>query len=187
MLMTSSFSNSKLHALRKLAFFLFLIAGALFAVASNAMAQEARPSDKKSDGQFTGIALVTNDPVWYKQFNRPEPPSLAQISHLLPGERGVIATLFSNPTVQNGRVKIECTITAQDADGSSKSFPTGVCYEGPARPPNVLYPSLLDLQFEITENDVYGLAGFDIQMQDAYSDREVLLSVTFMQGRANDQ
>lgn len=173
--------------MNKFASVLSVIAVVLLFVGSNAIAQEANPSDKKSDGQFTGIALVTNDPNWYEQFNRPETPSLAQIDRLLPGERGVIATLFSNPTVQNGRAKIECTIIAKDADGSSKSFPTGICYEGPARPPNVLYPSLLDLQFEVTESDPFGLAGFDIHMQDAYSDREVLLSVTFLQGRANDQ
>jgi len=180
--MTARFSFSAIAVIVK-RFRLITIACILFPLfAMQATAQQARPSDKQSDGQFTGIALVTNDPVWYEQFNRPETPSLAQITSVAVGERGVIATLFSNPTLKNGNAKVECSLSVTQPDGTSQNLPSGICYEGPARPANVLYPSLMDIQFEVTATDPVGFVTFNINMKDAYSDKAVTLTVTFLQG-----
>lgn len=166
-----------------------IILAALFFVTSTfgvSFAEEARPTDKRSDGEFTGIAMLTDDVRWYEQFSRPEVPNISGISHVGPGQRAAIALLFSNAKARNGIVKVLCTITATEPNGDETSFPTGTCYEGPARPANVLYPSLLDLQFSGGEDDETGVAKFDIALEDAHSKRKVVLTVSFTQGASND-
>lgn len=143
---------------------------------------EPQARDKASDGAFTGLAFVTGDLKWFEQFQRPEAPTINGKNHFSPGESGAIATLFSNAKSTNGRVRVACEITAFDPDGTSRSFPPGMCYDGPAFPPNTLYPSLMDINFTITKEDTYGLAGFKILMRDLNADKSVQLQVSFIQG-----
>ena len=166
----------------------FLAAG-LLAFASVAMpgiAAAQSPggseSDKKSDGQFTGIALITDDPGWYESFQRPETPRITGRDHFGPGESGVLAVIFSNATPRQGMLKVTCAITAFDPKGSHALAVSQPCYEGPFAGPNILHPAQLDLRFKIGPDDPAGQAGFKITLHDAYSGREVHLAVSFAQG-----
>jgi hypothetical protein len=149
-----------------------------------ATAADPHIQDKASDGVFTGLALVTKTLDWYDQFKKPETPHIEGKSRFASGETGAIATLFSNAQVKNDRVLIECEIKSFGPDGSTHSQPSGVCYDGPAQPPNTLYASLLDLRFKIGDDDPVGLAGFEILMRDLNSGRSVKLKVSFLQGSA---
>lgn len=143
---------------------------------------EAPGSDKQSDGIFTGIALITDDPSWHALFQRPETPHVRGQDHFEPGQRGVLAILFSNAEPRQGVVRVICDVTAFDPRGSQLVVDSGPCYEGPFLGPNILHPALLDLQFEIGRDDPEGRGGFEITLRDAHSDREVDLEVSFTQG-----
>lgn len=153
-------------------------------VCASALAAEPRSTDKASSGAFTGIALVTDDPNWFELFRRPETPEISGKDSFRPGERGVIAVLFSNAEPENGRVAVSCEITAYEPDGTSSRYAPGPCYDGPALPDNVLYPTALDLQFTVGPNDQNGLAGFRIVLRDLNGGQSVALDVSFMQDTA---
>ena len=157
-----------------------LAALAMHAATTNAFAQS--DYDKQSDGQFTGLALITDDPNWHLQFQRPSTPAIDGRDHFKAGESGTLALIFSNAEPRQGNVKIVCDVIAFDPQGSRKIVDAGPCYEGPYAGPNILHPTLLDLNFTIGPNDPKGLAGFRIVLRDAYSDRKVELAVAFTQG-----
>jgi hypothetical protein len=157
--------------------------GLVFLFAFSAVGAEPQTSDKASNGRFTGIALVTSDLDWFDKFQRPETPQIKGKSSFGPGESGAIVTLFSNAEVRNGRVRVECQITAFQPEKERRTYPPGPCYDGPARPDNVLYPSLLDLRFSMGEDEPAGISGFDIVMRDLHSGRSVKLRVSFLQGQ----
>ena len=160
-----------------------LVALALVALLGSTMGAAAQSStDKQSDGQFTGIALITSNLRWYELFERPEPPRITGVDHLKAGEHGALAIIFSNAEPRNETVRVECDVTAFDPGGSSPVVKSGVCYEGPYHGDNVLHPALLDLQFAMGANDPPGRAGFKITLRDAYSSRKVKLNVVFTQG-----
>lgn len=138
--------------------------------------------DKASDGQFTGLLLVTDDLDWYDMFQRPEPPSFEGKQHFSPGEKGSLAIIFSNAEPRDGVVRVLCDITAHDPEGSRQVADDQLCYEGPFYGPNILHPALLDLRFEIGDDEPAGQAGFSVTLQDAYSDRAVDLEIAFTQG-----
>ena len=164
-------------------FVAWLIIAASFALAAGAaMAQSPDGHDKQSDGQFTGIAMITDDLEWYDLFQRPEPPQINGPDRLEAGERGALVIIFSNAEPRDGMAKITCDITAFDPTGSRLVAEDETCYEGPFRGPNILHPALLDLQFEIGPADPEGRAGFEITLRDAHSGREVQLKVAFTQG-----
>ncbi|SFZ84745.1 hypothetical protein SAMN02983003_2190 [Devosia enhydra] len=157
----------------------------LVVLALPALAQSAEPvgADKASDGQFTGIAMVTDHLDWYAMFARPQTPRVSGQSHFPPGRQGALALMFSNAEPRNGVVTITCGIEAFDPDGS-RQVHSGPCYEGPYRGPNIIHPTLLDLQFKIGPNERAGLAGFRITMRDAHARKTVGLAVSFIQGAA---
>ena len=160
-----------------------MIAGLLvgsMAVCGSAMAQSI--SDKTSDGEFTGIALITDDTGWYELFQRPEPPEISGRSVFAPGTRGALALIFSNAEPRGGNAKVECDITAFYPEGERVVVVEGgTCYEGPYRGDNILHPALVDLQFEVEVGDPAGQSGFEITMRDANSGREVELTVNYAQ------
>jgi len=143
-----------------------------------------RGLDKASDGQFTGLLLVTENLDWYDMFQRPEPPAFDGKEHFGPGEKGSLAIIFSNAEPQDGVVRVLCDITARDPDGSRQIADNQPCYEGPFLGPNILHPALLDLRFEMGADEPAGEAGFDVTLRDAGSGRQVDLSVSFTQGAA---
>jgi hypothetical protein len=153
-----------------------------FALTGGAMAQSS--SDKASDGQFTGIALITDDPEWHQLFQRPETPEISGVDRLAAGEKGTLAIIFSNAEPRDGVVKIVCDVTAFDPSGSQLIVDSGPCYEGPYAGPNILHPTLLNLSFGIGEDEPEGKAGFEVTLRDAHSGREVDLVVGFTQGGA---
>lgn len=138
--------------------------------------------DKASDGQFTGLLLVTDNLGWYEMFLRPEPPSFEAKAHFGPGEKGSLAIIFSNAEPRDGVVRVLCDITAHDPDGSRQVANDQLCYEGPFFGPNILHPALLDLRFEIGDDEPSGQSGFSVTLLDAYSDRTVDLGIAFTQG-----
>jgi hypothetical protein len=142
----------------------------------------AGSADKQSDGAFTGLAMLTDDPEWYTQFQRPETPQINGRDHFDAGELGVLAILFSNAEPRDGVVKVMCDITSFDPDGSQLVVDSGPCYEGPYNGPNILHPALLTLNFRIGPDEPAGRAGFEITLRDAYSGRAVDLAVAFTQG-----
>jgi hypothetical protein len=142
----------------------------------------AQSSDKDSDGVFTGIALITDNPRWHELFQRPEVPQISGVSRLTAGERGTLALLFSNAEPRNGMVKIACDVTAFDPNGSRSVVESGPCYEGPFSGPNILHPTLLDLSFAIGADEPEGQAGFKVKLRDVHSGRTVDLTVSFTQG-----
>jgi hypothetical protein len=167
---------------------LSLLAAGLLTFASVAMPSAAKAqslsgseSDKKSDGQFTGIALITDDPGWYERFQRPETPQITGRDRFGPGESGALAVIFSNATPRQGMVKITCEVTAFDPKGSHALAVSKPCYEGPFAGPNILHPAQLDLRFKMGPDEPAGQAGFKITLHDAYSGREVHLTVSFTQ------
>ena len=162
------------------AFVLGLVVASLALLGGSAWAQES--SDKQSDGQFTGIAMVTDDLDWYDLFQRPEPPEISGPDRFEAGERGALVIIFSNAEARDGVAKVMCDITAFDPTGSHLVAESETCYEGPYAGPNILHPALLDLQFEIGPSDPPGQAGFEITLRDAHSGREVALKVAFTQG-----
>lgn len=153
-------------------------------LALGAGASEPQIHDRASNGDFTGIALVTDDLNWFEQFSRPETPQIHGQDRFVPGETGAIAVVFSNAAAKGGQVLVQCALSFTDVDGSTRDLPPGTCYEGPAYPPDVLYPSLLDLRFTISEEDPAGLVGFTIGLTDVNSGRSVELEVSFYQGAA---
>ncbi len=162
--------------------FLAVVVAAILAAAAPAAAQTSS-SDKDSSGQFTGIALITDDPNWRELFKRPETPQISGASRFKPGQRGVLAIMFSNAEPRQGRVRVICDVTAFDPKGSHSVVRSAPCYEGPFAGPNILHPVALDLQFEIGADDPAGRAGFEVTLRDAHSRREVELHVTFIQER----
>ncbi len=158
---------------------LFLVLASLMG-ASAALAQDG--ADQKHDGKFTGIAIITDDLKWFDLFSKPETPRIHGKRAFAPGERGALALAFSNAEPQQGIVRIECDITAFDPDGSSEVAKAAPCYEGPYYGDNILTPALLDLQFEIGEDDTEGRTGFRIAARDVHSGRSVKLSVAFTRG-----
>ncbi|MCY1548414.1 hypothetical protein D9M68_845210 [compost metagenome] len=140
--------------------------------------------EKASDGQFTGLLLVTDDLDWYDMFQRPEPPSFEAKEHFGPGEKGSLAIIFSNAAPRDGNVRVLCDITAHDPEGSRQVADDQLCYEGPFYGPNILHPALLDLRFEIGADEPAGRSGFSVTLRDAYSDRAVDLDIAFTQGAA---
>lgn len=140
--------------------------------------------DKASDGDFTGILLVTDDIDWYAMFQRPEPPQFVSKPHFGPGERGALAIIFSNAEAVQGGVEVMCDITAHDPEGSRPVAVDRPCYEGPFFGPNILHPALVDLQFAIGDDEPAGQAGFTVILRDAHSSRQVTLDVSFTQGPA---
>lgn len=155
--------------------------GALAAGSASAV----EPSDKDSDGDFTGLALITDDLKWYEAFNRPETPNLNRRDSLLAGEQGTLALIFASAEAKDGKHSIVCDIVAFDPRGRRTLVEGRSCYEGPARRPYILVPTLLAIDFRITDEDPVGEAGFEITMKDMYSGREVQLTVSFMQGGDN--
>lgn len=138
--------------------------------------------DKVSDGDFTGLLLVTDDLDWYAMFQRPEPPSFEAKEHFGPGEEGSLAIIFSNAEPRDGVVRVLCDITAHDPEGSRQVADDHLCYEGPFFGPNILHPALLDLRFEIGDDEPAGQSGFSVTLHDAHSDRAVDLEIAFTQG-----
>ena len=147
-----------------------------------ALAQEDRGLDKASDGQFTGLLVVTDDLDWYDMFARPEVPQFSGKSHFMPGDWGSLAIIFSNAEAIDGQAEIRCDIEAFDPTGTKQVARDDVCYAGPYRGPNILHPTLVDLRFGITADDPPGPAGFKVTLRDANSDRELALEVGFTQG-----
>lgn len=147
-----------------------------------ALAQSPGSYDKRSDGRFTGMAFITDDPRWYELLMRPELPKFEVQDEFGPGETGALAIMFSNAEPRQGTVRIECDVTALDPTGSSLVVDGGVCYEGPYNGDNILHAALLDLQFKIGPNDPRGQSGFAITLRDVHSSRSVKLNVAFTQG-----
>jgi hypothetical protein len=141
----------------------------------------AEGTDKDSDGAFTGIALITDDPRWYDLFAQPETPNISGKDEFAAGDRGALALVFSNAEARDGVVRVTCDVTAFDPSGSELIVNDGPCYEGPYNGDNILHPALLDLQFEIGPDDPTGRAGFEVTLRDAYSGRTVDLRVEFSQ------
>lgn len=165
------------------AFLLGLVASlASLLFSGTAVAQSS--SDKASDGAFTGIALITDDPNWHQLFQRPETPHISGVDRLAGGERGTLAIIFSNAEPRDGMVSIVCDVTVFDPAGSRLIVDSGPCYDGPYAGPNILHPTLLDLSFGIGEDEPEGKAGFKVTLRDAHSGREVDLEVGFTQGGA---
>lgn len=148
---------------------------------ASAWGAEPRSMDKNSDGAFTGIALITEDLNWFETFQRPETPQFSGKDSLKPSEKAAVATFFSNPRVESGRVRVRCSVTAFEPSGETRALPSGMCYDGPPLPPNTLYPTFLDFKFGVGEDDARGIAGFRITMRDLNSGREVTVVVSFMQ------
>lgn len=138
-------------------------------------------SDKQSDGKFTGIALITDDAAWYEKFQRPEIPQINGRDHFSAGQRGALAVIFSNAKPLKGMIKVLCDVTSFDSEGSRVLAKSAPCYEGPDAGTNVLYPTLLDLNFKIGPKD-NGQAGFAVTLHDVHSGRAVDLKVSFAQG-----
>jgi hypothetical protein len=150
-----------------------------------AWAQSAdRGMDKASDGQFTGLLLVTDNLDWYDMFQRPEPPSFEAKDHFVPGEKGALAIIFSNAKPRDGVVRVMCDISTYNPDGRKQVADDQLCYEGPFYGPNILHPALLDLKFEMAEDEPAGEAGFSVTLRDANSGRSVDLDISFTQGPA---
>lgn len=162
------------------AILLRLVVIAAFATAL-ATPSAAEGTDKDSDGAFTGIALITDDPRWYDLFAQPETPNISGKDEFAPGDRGALALVFSNAEAKDGAVRVTCDVTAIDPSGSKLIVDDGPCYEGPYNGDNILHPVLLDLQFEIGPDDPAGRAGFEITLTDVHSGREVQLAVDFTQ------
>lgn len=160
--------------------FVLTVLLALVGSLSSATAQSG--SDRQADGDFVGIAMITDDLRWHELFQRPEAPRINGQDRFGPGDRGALAIIFSNAEPRNGAVRIECDITAFDPDGSYTVVDSGICYEGPYYGDGILHPALLDLQFEIGEDDPPGRAGFEVTLRDANSRRDVDLAVAFTQG-----
>lgn len=148
----------------------------------------AQPADrgieKASDGPFTGLLLVTDNLDWYDMFQRSEPPAFEAKEHFVPGEKGALAIIFSNAEPLDGIVTVMCDITTRNPQGSQKVAENQVCYEGPFYGPNILHPALLDLKFEMADDEPAGEAGFSVTLRDANSGRAVDLDVSFTQGPA---
>jgi hypothetical protein len=151
-------------------------------VAGAAAAQSPDGHDKQSDGQFTGIVMVTDDLNWYDRFQRPEPPEISGRDRFEAGERGSLVIIFSNAEARGGTAKVTCDITAFDPEGEHLVAEDALCYEGRYAGANILHPALLDLRFEIGPSDPEGKAGFRVTLRDAHSGREVDLEVAFTQG-----
>lgn len=145
------------------------------------LAQEDTGFDKDSDGQFTGLALITDDAKWYELFSRPEPPQISGKSSFGPGEEGSLALIFSNAEPKNGMAEIRCDITAFDPEGSRQVANDNICYKGPYHGRNILHPTLVDLRFAMGQDEPEGKAGFKITMRDVHSGRAVDLNVSFTQ------
>jgi len=161
-------------------FLLVLVLAGGLALPSSA--QPDNGMDKQSDGQFTGLAFITDDAKWYELFDRPETPQLSGKSHFGPNEKGALALIFSNAEAKNGEVEIRCDIQAFDPEGSREIADNDVCYKGPFRGPNILIPTLLDLRFGMGPDEPNGTSGFSVTMRDVHSGREVDLEVSFTQG-----
>lgn len=157
---------------------LVLIAG----MTGSSLAQQDTGFDKDSDGQFTGLAIITDDAKWYEMFSRPEVPQISGKSSFGPGEAGSLALIFSNAEPHDGTAEIRCDITAFDPEGSRQIANDDVCYKGPYSGPNILHPTLIDLRFAMGQDEPAGKAGFKIRMRDAHSGRAVDLNVSFTQG-----
>jgi hypothetical protein len=155
---------------------------ALLAGSSVAVAQPLQPIDRESSGNFTAIAIVTSDIGWYDLFRRPETPHIRDTEHFAAGQTGALAIIFSNAKPRDGKIKVECDVTAFDPKGSSTVVDGGTCYEGPYFGDGVLHPALLDVRFDIGPNDPPGRAGFKVTLRDAQSGRRVNLEVGFVQG-----
>lgn len=169
------------HASRLRPLIRFLICGLLISANGEAWAQPfERSADKQSDGRFTGLAFITDDIVWYEQFQRPEVPEISVRDRFTAGEQGALAIIFSNAEPRNGVVRVTCSITSYDPEGSRLLVDAGLCYEGPFAGPNILHPSLLELKFEVGPEDLPGRSGFQITLRDAHSGRKVNLEVSFM-------
>lgn len=140
--------------------------------------------DKASDGPFTGLLLVTDNLDWYDMFQRPEPPSFEAKQHFVPGEKGSLAIIFSNAEPRDGIVRVMCDISTRNPEGSRQVGADQVCYEGPFYGPNILHPALLELKFEMGDEEPAGEAGFSVTLRDAHSGRSVDLDVSFTQGSA---
>jgi hypothetical protein len=138
-------------------------------------------SDQQNDGSFTGIAIVTSDTTWWELFQRPETPHIQGKDSFAVGDRGAVAIIISNAEPRSGKIRVECDITAFDPKGRSVIVQSGACYNGPFGGVGVLHPTMLDLQFEITDEDPAGRAGFEIVLRDVYSGRKVELNVAFEQ------
>jgi len=162
--------------------FLFGLVVASLVLFSNIGAWAQDGSDKQSDGDFTGIAMITDDLEWYDLFQRPETPEIKGQDRFEAGQRGSLVIIFSNAEARDGVARIMCDITAFDPEGSRLVVDSQPCYEGPYNGPNILHPALLDLQFEIGPSDPAGQAGFRITLRDAHSGRAVELEVAFTQG-----
>lgn len=157
----------------------------LVVLAGQAFAQSSPGTDKQSDGQFTGIAMITDDVGWYDLFSRPETPQINGRDVFVPGVRGSLVLIFSNAESRDGNARVECDITAfYPAEKPVVVVDDGVCYEGPYRGHSILHPTLIDLQFEVEAGDPAGRSGFEITMRDANSGREVELTVAYTQEQA---
>lgn len=137
---------------------------------------------KASDGQFTGLLLVTDNLAWYEMFQRPEPPTFEAKDHFERGQKGSLAIIFSNAEPRDGIVRVMCDISTHNPEGTRQVAVDEVCYEGPFYGPNILHPALLELKFEMGDDEPAGDAGFSVTLRDAYSGRSVDLAVWFTQG-----
>lgn len=160
--------------------------GAIVLLATLAASAQSpdRGMDKASDGAFTGLLLVTDNLDWYDMFQRPEPPSFEAKEHFVPGEKGALAIIFSNAEPSDGVVRVMCDISTYNPDGRQQVVDNQLCYEGPFYGPNILHPALLDLKFEMADDEPAGEAGFSVTLRDTNSGRSVDLDIAFTQGPA---
>ncbi|MCB1517117.1 MAG: hypothetical protein KDJ19_05825 [Hyphomicrobiaceae bacterium] len=157
---------------------------ALWGFALAAHGQEPQPQDTQSDGTFTAYAYLTDNFDWLEGFDGTALPAITPKATFAPGERGAIALVFSHPAPNSGLVRISCQLTATKSDGTVQKFDPTLCHYGPVGPADVFYPSQTTFYFAAGQEDLPGLARFDIAVRDLHSDREVTLSVSYAQGGA---
>ncbi len=138
--------------------------------------------DKKSDGDFTGVVVVTDRLDWFETWKTSGQADLTARDRFAVGESGAVAIGFSGAEETGGRFRVACSAVVIDVTGEEKTLGSSLCYDGPSMAPDVLIPASLNLKFKISEKDVPGLVTLKIMLDDLHSGRKVAPVVYFFQG-----
>lgn len=142
-------------------------------------ADEPQAVSEASNGEFEGSLIVTGDLDWFDRLADRDGREISPKPQFMPGQSGALAISFANPDSIVSAVRVECDLTSRAADGSARTYPTMICYDGPVLPEGAVYPADLRVEFTVGDENVGALAGYDLSLHDTISGKSIELSVSY--------
>ena len=130
---------------------------------------------------FTVFALVTADPDWLSKWDTPSPDvSIPGTDMLHAGDKATLAVFFSNPTLIDGKARLDCDVTIRFKSGArGKRLVPSTCFDGPTgRLPNGISRADIRIDFSVAATDPPDTAFFEVGVTDVNGQVRVPVNLT---------